>query len=312
MKEKFETPVLFLIFNRPDTTQKVFNQIKKMKPKYLYVAADGARDTKPNEKKLCDETRDIIKGVDWDCQLKTLFREKNLGCKMAVSGAINWFFENVEEGIIIEDDCLPNDSFFYFCENLLEKYRYDERVMQIGGVNFQDNIKRSDGSYFFCRKNHIWGWATWRRSWTLYDVKIANYSKFKETNQLSYIFNNDRMNQVLYKKFDEVYENRIDTWDIQWEYTILSNNGIVILPQLNLVSNIGFRSDATHTTGFDQNVADKPTFEMNEIIHPTFMIPNSDADNYIFDKEHPKEKILKKIFRKTKSIIKKIIFLGRK
>ncbi len=312
MTETFDTPILFLIFNRPDTTQNVFDAIKMVKPKSLYVAADGYRESRPNEKELCIQTRDIIKGIDWECEVKTLFRDKNLGCKVAVSEAISWFFDNVNEGIIIEDDCLPNKSFFYFCQTLLEKYRNDDRVMQIGGVNFQDGNKRSDGSYFFCRKNHIWGWATWKRSWQKYDVKISNYPKFKESNQLKYIFKNERMNEILYKKFDEVYENRIDTWDIQWEYTILSNNGLVILPEVNLVSNIGFRADATHTTGFDKNVANKPTFPLDEIVHPTFMIANSDADDYIFDKEHPKERTITKILRKTKNLIKKVIFLGKR
>lgn len=307
MSNLFETPVLFLIFNRPDTTQVVFDAIKKIKPKYLYVSADGSRDTKPNEKLQCEQTRDIIKQIDWDCNLKTLFREKNLGCKVAVSSAITWFFDNVEEGIIIEDDCLPNESFFYFCQTLLERYRYDNRVMQIGGVNFQDGIKRSDGSYFFCRKNHIWGWATWRRSWALYDVKMKNYPNFKANNQILNIFNNKKMAETLTANFDKVYENKIDTWDIQWEYTILSNNGIVILPQINLVSNIGFRHDATHTTGHDEMLANKPTFQLSEIIHPSFMIPNIEADNYIFNKEHPTEKLTKKVIRKTKNIVKKVL-----
>ncbi|OHD05124.1 MAG: hypothetical protein A2086_04730 [Spirochaetes bacterium GWD1_27_9] len=307
--QQFDTPILFLIFNRPDTTQVVFNEIKKIQPKYLYVAADGHRSHKEGEKEKCDQTRDIVKQVDWDCEIKTLFRDKNLGCKLAVSGAITWFFENVTEGIILEDDCVPNQSFFTFCKVLLEYYRNDTRVMQIGGVNFQDGISRSDGTYFFSRKNHIWGWASWRRAWQNYDVNLKTFPKFREQNQIANIFRNKRMQENTMSKLQQVYDNKIDTWDFQWEYTVLSQNGLVILPNVNMVSNIGFREDATHTKGFDKNAANKKTFEISKIIHPSFVICNEDADEYIFNKEYPDEPFIKKLEIKVKRKIKKI--LGR-
>lgn len=300
----FKTPILFIIFNRPDTTSIVFSAIKKIKPKYLFVAADGPRDNREGEKEKCLTTRDIIKEIDWDCELKTLFREKNLGCKIAVSGAITWFFENVGEGIILEDDCLPNISFFNFCEELLTKYRDDERIMQIGGVNFQDGKLRSDGTYYFSKKNHIWGWATWKRAWDMYDINMSNFPKFKEQNQILNITNNKKLQKKLLDKIQYVYDGKLDTWDYQWEYTILSNNGLVILPNYNLVSNIGFNQDATHTTGHDELLANKPTDEINIITHPSFVINNTEADEYLFNKEIRENRIDRKIIRKIKKIFK--------
>ena len=160
-------PVLFLIFKRPDTTQRVFEAIKKAKPKQLFISADGGRNEE--EKKSCNALREaIVAQIDWDCELKTLFRENNLGCKMAVSSGISWFFEEVEQGIILEDDCLPNESFFKFCETMLEKYKDDQSIWHIGANNFQDSIKRGDADYFFSMYSHIWGWASWRDRWQKY------------------------------------------------------------------------------------------------------------------------------------------------
>ncbi len=169
MHKRLTIPVLFLIFNRPDTTQPVFNEIREAKPTKLFVAADGPRDNKKGEKEECEKTRKIIEQVDWDCELYKLYRDKNLGCKIAVSSAIDWFFENVEEGIILEDDCLPHPSFFRFCQELLEKYKGDERVFVISGDNFLFGRKRTNYSYYFSRYNHCWGWAGWIRTLSDYD-----------------------------------------------------------------------------------------------------------------------------------------------
>ena len=165
-------PVLFLIFNRPETTIQVFSAIKKAQPNRLYIAADGPRPEYPDEVNHCKIARTIATNVDWDCEVKTLFRDQNLGCRLAVSQAIDWFFEQEPEGIILEDDCLPNQSFFWFCKELLEKYRNETRIMHIGGTNFQFGKNRTNYSYYFSRYAHIWGWASWRREWKYYDEKL--------------------------------------------------------------------------------------------------------------------------------------------
>ena len=157
---KLETPVLFLVFNRPDTTAQVFEAIRQAKPPRLYVASDGAREDKEGELEKVKQVREIVSQVDWNCEVKTLFRDKNLGCKIAVSSAIDWFFEQEEMGIILEDDCLPHPTFFRFCQELLERYRDDERIGMISGNNFQFGRKCTDYSYYFSMYSHIWGWAS--------------------------------------------------------------------------------------------------------------------------------------------------------
>ena len=184
-----KTAVLLVIFNRPETTQVVFEAIRKAKPPRLYVAADGPRTEVPSDAKKCKEAREIINQVDWDCEVKTLFREKGLGCGLGPSSAFTWFFEHEEDGIILEDDCLPSQSFFWFCEELLERYRHDNRVMHIGGNNFLNGWQKDrDYSYYFSNSGHIWGWATWRRAWKLFDFNISLYEKLKGKNYFQNFF----------------------------------------------------------------------------------------------------------------------------
>jgi hypothetical protein len=309
MLKQFSTPILFLVFNRPDVTQKVFNRIREVKPKYLFIAADGARIDKEGEVEKCLKVRKIIDQIDWECEVKTLFREKNLGCKIAVSSAISWFFEHVEDGIILEDDCLPHYSFFNFCENLLEKYRDDKRVMMISGSNFQCGNSYGDGSYYFSRFAHIWGWATWKRAWKLYDVETKNFSKFIEQNKFDeVIFDHEELKRKWIGDMNRVANNIINTWDYQWSYAVFSNFALSATPNVNLISNIGFaHQDATFTQGFDPMVANLPASEIAEIIHPTFVMPSRKADDYIakniyFRSGYKKQKkrLIKRIVNKMK------------
>lgn len=284
MKDKFvpssplTTPVLFLIFNRPDTTQKVFNAIKQAKPKQLFAAADGPREDKEGEKEKCEQARKIIEQVDWDCEVKTLFRDKNVGCKIAVSSAIDWFFENVKEGIILEDDCLPSQSFFWFCQELLEHYRDDARIMTISGDNFQFDRKRGDGSYYFSKYPHIWGWATWRRAWNHYGVNMKNFEEFKEEAQINNVFNIKQQQKYWTKIFQIVYEGKIDSWGYQWAYSCFINNGLCVMPNVNLVSNIGFGKEASHTKDQNSILSNMKIKNIQKIIHPNFVLADQEAD----------------------------------
>jgi len=184
MVTSLKVPVLFLIFNRSDTTQLVFNEIRKAQPAQLFIAADGPRKDRPEDIENCRKVREIIRQVDWDCSVSTLFRDENLGCKRGVSSAIDWFFSHVDEGIILEDDCVPDPSFFPFCQELLERYRDDERIMVISGDNLQFGRRKSQYSYYFSRCFHLWGWATWKRAWDNYDIKMELWPKIKETGRL--------------------------------------------------------------------------------------------------------------------------------
>lgn len=283
----FETPVLFLIFNREDTTQRVFDAIRQQKPKYLFVAADGARKHRPDEVEKCRRVKDIIKKVDWDCELKTLYREENLGCKIAVSSAITWFFENVEQGIILEDDCLPDPSFFPFCEELLIRYKDDNRVGHIGGnCNFPDAI--TDGlSYDFCSISHIWGWASWRRVWQNYDVNFSYWNEAQKSRiKRKSLFKNLK-EEIYFSSFlpDALNGNKgINTWDVQFHYMLRVQHQLSVYPAVNLVSNIGISSfDATHKAS---RRTKKYIIQTKSIAfplhHPLYKIANHQIDSLTF------------------------------
>lgn len=302
---QLHTPILFLIFNRPDTTAKVFERIREIKPEKLFVSADGPRANKPGEAERCEQTRKIIEGVDWECEVHRNFSNENLGCKKGVVKGINWFFENVEEGIIIEDDCILEDSFFTFTEEMLSRYRNDERIMHIGAANFQDGKKRGDASYYFSKFCHVWGWATWRRAWKYYDVQIKSFGKFREDNKIAKILSDEKMQAHWMKLFQTVYDNALDTWDFQWVYTVWEQGAMSIIPNVNFVSNIGFGEEATHTVDSSHALAENKTEKLTEIIHPQKFEQNSEADTYTFYHKIYQSK-LNKIITKLKSLLKNI------
>src|SRR5688572_20455468 len=245
-----DVPVLFMVFNRPDTTQKVFEAIRREKPKRLFVAADGPRSNKPGEREKCEEVRAIATSVDWECDVKTLFRKENLGCGRAPAEAISWFFDHVEEGIILEDDCLPSHDFFLYCQELLERFRYDTRVMEIGGNNLlEPEYRDNQYSYYFSNHNMIWGWATWRRAWKMYDFEMNLYKKLRNSQYLECFFHTDQEFSYFKYIFDKTISDikTITWWDYQWEFIRRANAGLTIVPQKNLVINLGLGSNATHT-----------------------------------------------------------------
>jgi len=241
------TPVAFLIFNRPETTARVFERIAAARPPRLLVVPDGPREGVPGEKERCEEALSITKQVDWDCQILTDFSPVNLGCKGRVSSGLSWVFSQVEEAIILEDDCLPHPSFFRFCDELLNLYRHEERVAPIGGVNFQPPRRLTPASFYFSRYAHIWGWAAWRRSWMHYDVGISRWPELKRSGWLESFLGERRQLPYWERMFDAVYEGRLDTWDYQWMFSCWLNHALTALPAANLVSNIGFGFGAAHT-----------------------------------------------------------------
>jgi hypothetical protein len=250
----------------------------------LFVSADGPRPDKAGEQEKCEEARSIIRAIDWECTLQTNFSKENLGCKVGVSTGIHWFFSHVSEGIILEDDCVPELSFFRFCEELLMYYRDDERIMHIAGVNFQDGRTRGDGSYYFSQINHVWGWATWKRAWNKYDVTVATFPDLISQKLLSSVYPNAATRRYWMKNINLVYRNRKDTWDIQWQYAVSVNNGLAIVPNVNLVSNIGFDAQATHTIDAFHTLSRRNTASIDSLRHPTFVVPDLQADKYTMRK----------------------------
>lgn len=287
-----ESAVLFLIFNRPDTSAIVFDAIRKAKPKRLYVAADGPREGNERDKTNCAQTRAVVQ-VDWDCEVKLLFREENLGCKQAVSQGITWFFQQEEQGIILEDDCLPHPSFFPYCDALLEHYKHEERVMLISGDNFQHGKVHGEASYYFSQYSHIWGWASWRRAWDHYDVEIKSFPEFVKKDKISTIFKDAGAQKYWLRKMERTYEQGMSTWDYQWTYTIWNQGGVTVLPNVNLISNIGFETGGAHTNIMDKDMANLPSIEMKfPLIHPNQIAINEAADDYTY------RKLFKKTWRK--------------
>jgi hypothetical protein len=302
---EFFTPVLFLIFNRPDTTQAVFDEIRKIKPKKLFIAADGPRKEHPEDVSLCQKTREIVDQVDWDCNLSTLFREENLGCKYAVSSAIDWFFSHVEEGIILEDDCVPDQSFFPFCDELLEKYRYDERVMMISGTNIISKKFEIPESYYFSQLYLIWGWATWKRSWSLYDIQMSNWPLYNSLKYLNYIYHDKRMVLYLKKMLNETYDHHLNTWDVQWVYSCIFNHGLSICPKFNLISNIGNIGIHTCDKGPLHDLTRKP-IDPYRLIHPGNIVPNFKMDNNSYNEIFKYELVSMKIYNFMRKLKKRI------
>ena len=271
----FKTPILFLVFNRPELTKRVFEQIRKIQPAFLYIAADGPRPNKPGEDKICSEVKNIIlSNIDWDCEVKTLFRDANLGCGVAVSEAISWFFSNIEEGIILEDDCLPNNSFFSFCETMLLKFRDNDSIMHVSGNNFQFSNIGSE-CYYLSKLPHIWGWATWKSAWQKYDLELKTFDQDKAGNYFNYA----PIDCYWFQIFASIKNDLIKhTWDYQWTFAIFKNEGLCILPQKNLVSNIGFGVDSSHTTDVNNSLANLKSYDMEIFISKSKVIYNPVVD----------------------------------
>jgi hypothetical protein len=294
----FDTPILFLIFNRPKETAKVFESIRRRRPKQLFIAADGPRGDKMEDIQLCEKTREIVKKIDWQCEVKTLFRTDNLGCGKAVSEAINWFFSHIEEGIILEDDCVPNQSFFDFSAIMLEKYRHDDQIMHISGTNhlFNTRLTPQNNTYFFSAFNTVWGWATWRRAWLLYDFDMNEWENSPQ--YMAHRFSNIQFIEWLDREISYVASKKIDTWDWQWTFCIQKNNGLCITPIVNLVSNIGWYG--VHYT-FRHHHHFMPTVELNikTLIYPSEKIINLQLDAQNLEKrQNPKQSLKNRILNK--------------
>jgi hypothetical protein len=305
------TPILFLIFNRLNTTKKVFETICQARPLNLYIASDGFRPECQGEMEKVQEIRDyVIDHINWDCEVKTLFREQNLGCRVAVSTAIDWFFHHELEGIILEDDCLPHPSFFLFCQELLEKYRDDNRIMTISGDNFQFGKNRNGNSYYFSRYNHCWGWASWRRTWKYFDIEMEDWPKIRDEGWLKDIFHDSSSVNYWKNVFQSTYEGKINTWDYILAYSCWLQNGLNILPSVNLVSNIGFGEGATHTNNKTNIFANMPVEEIRfPLQHPSFMIRDNIADCSTQKSMYGTKKIMR-LKESIKKIIPKSILLS--
>jgi len=281
--DSLNIPILFLVFNRPDTTIKIFNAIRNVKPQKLFIACDGPRYKNKSDVENVQKVRNYINdGIDWQCEVHTLFRDKNLGCKIAVSSAINWFFEKNEMGIVLEDDCVPHPSFFNYCEEMLIKYKDEKQVMQISGFNALKYVSLKE-SYYFAKFGPIWGWATWRRAWQKYDLRMKDWEIIKKE-KLYKQYCDSKMEEIWrVNTYDKTFKGEINTWDYQWSFAKLINNGLSIIPVNNLIKNIGFGENATHTKKITY-LNYRTDLGINfPLIHPNSIIRNKELDKKYFN-----------------------------
>jgi len=274
-------PVVFCIFKRPDTTEKVFEAIRLAKPPKLLVIADGPRSERPGEAQNCAATRAIINRVDWDCEVLTNYSDVNLGCRTRMSSGLDWVFSQVEEAIILEDDCLPHPSFFRFCTELLDYYRNDTRIMTISGDNSPSGYQPTKDSYYFSYYPRIWGWATWRRAWAKYDVQTHHWPEVRDSDRLKDILVDKQAVKVWEKIFQSSYDGCYQTWDYQWTFASFVQSGLTIIPNVNLVSNIGFSHDGTNTIDSHNPRANVPVQAMEfPLQHPQIVIRDRRGDAF--------------------------------
>lgn len=274
-----KTAVALIIFKRPETTEKVFEVIRQAQPSQLFVIADGPRSEQPGEFEKCMATRSIVERVDWDCDVLKNYADVNMGTKKRVVSGLNWVFENVEKAIILEDDCLPNLHFFQFCEELLGRYENDTRVMHITGTNFGVGGRNLSESYYFSRRTDIWGWATWRRSWKFYDINMSLWPDLKKEEKLLDLSESVKEYEKKRNRMDFHYDVTIkNNWDIQWHFACMCQGSYNIVPNKNLVKNIGFGEEATQTKNIDSLYAKLETETMEfPLVHPKFFIRDTDA-----------------------------------
>ena len=295
----FQVPVSLHVFNRPETTKKLFNEIRKIRPKILFITADGPRDNHSNDIKKCEEARSIIKNIDWDCELHTNFSKVNKGSFKSTSEGITWVFEHVDRAIILEDDCIPDSSFFTFCQELLDYYESDTRISIISGNNFQLNKNVTSDSYYFSRYPHIWGWATWKRTWDKVDFSMKDWPEYKKINGLKGEFYKNKEIKYWAGMYQDMYDKKRKLhWDFLLSLSSYMSNTITIIPNVNLVTNIGFGPDARNC----KTQSDFHSLNVKEMVfplqHPRFISRFVFADDFTEEAMFSGTRVAWKVFMK--------------
>jgi hypothetical protein len=276
-----KTAIALIIFKRPDTTKKVLDVIRQVKPTKLFVIADAPRKEREGELEKCEEARAVIDQVDWECEVLKNYSNINLGCAKRIYSGISWVFNHVEEAIIIEDDCILDPTFFHFSEELLERYRHDNRITSISAQNVQLGQKRTNYSYYFSRYSHCWGWATWRRAWQTFDFEMKLWEEAKSYNTLDDVFSDSLAVNYWTNIFQKTYDRSLDSWAYRWLLSCWLQSGLTIIPDVNLVSNIGFNEDATNTQHKNNKTVEMEVKSLKfPLKHPPVIVRNIQADNF--------------------------------
>jgi hypothetical protein len=304
--KQMNTPVVFIIFKRPETTAKVFSEIARAKPRKLFVIADGPRVSRAGEKELCEATRKLIQ-VDWDCEVKINYSNENLGLRKRIVSGLNWVFENETSAIILEDDCLPDPTFFRFCDEMLNKYKDETKIMHIAGDNHYEPKAIKD-SYYFSRYPHCWGWATWKRAWSLYDDDLKTWDSDSSNSKFSNYISDKLARRYWSKVFKNVKLGVVDSWAYRWTFTCFYHHSLCIIPRVNLVSNIGFGPGATHTKSSDTALENLPVHSISfPLLHPTIITRNEEADRFVDINAYQMKNFVGDALNKIQSYLK-IIF----
>ena len=298
-EKQLNTAILFITYKRLDTTKQAFEAIKKAKPQNIYISSNFGKN-KEEVKKVIEVRAYLEKNIDWKCKVSKLYRTKYLSAKLSISGAIDWFFENEEQGIILEDDCLPSQSFFWFCEELLERYKEDMRVGQISGDNFQKGVKRGESDYYFSVHSHVWGWASWANRWKNYDVDL---NSFDDAKFIEEVFNKKSSKKYWIDIFKKMKIKSVDTWDYQWTFALWKAKQLTVLPNINLIENIGFGEGAAHTTEKSE-FANLKAYEMVLSEHPKTIERCIEADEFTTKIMFSKKSFIERIVNKIRRLIR--------
>jgi hypothetical protein len=278
-----KTPIAYIVFNRPQHTEKTFAVLREQRPTHLFIIADGPRPGHLTDAERCATVRKIVEQIDWPCEVHRNYAESNLGLKRRVSSGLDWVFNQVERAIVLEDDCVAHPDFFHFCDELLERYAEDERVSVITGNNFQNGQKRGEASYYFSKFNHCWGWATWRRAWQHYQGELPFWPEWKES--VDWVKKiPDKVERKFWTNiFNRVHAGKLNSWSYPWTASVWHIGGLTATPSVNLVSNVGFDEQGTHTQFASNPLANMNTHELGVIEHPNSIFANEKADHYIFE-----------------------------
>lgn len=300
----FNMPVVYMLFNRPRHTRETFAAIRALQPARLFIVADGPRSGHANDRDRCREVRSIVEAIDWPCEVHRNYADHNLGLKRRISSGLDWVFATVDRAIVLEDDCLPHPDFFPFCAELLERYADDGRVWVITGNNFQGGRKRGEASYYFSRYNHCWGWATWRRAWQHCRVDLPFWPEWKNSAAWRRTLPDKVENQYWTAIFDKVWRGEIDSWAYPWTASTWYHQGLTATPNVNLVTNIGFGPEATHTIA-GEDCPGLAILPLGELTHPHQVKQNLKADRYVFDYEFGgiEKRLRRRLANRVKAVV---------
>jgi hypothetical protein len=288
-----EVPVLLIVWRRPEQLRQVLAGLRQVRPQTVYVACDGPNSSRPKESQKVAQVKEVIDcEIDWPCRVVKRYQRENIGCRNSVVQAIDWFLDEVGEGIILEDDCVPNPDFFRYCAELLARYRHDSRIWSVCGSNFQLGNRRGDAEYYFSIHGDSWGWATWKRAWRHYHAAEGNWKEFRDSGAMGNVLTNPHERRYWTAILDDLFVRGIpDAWDYQWWLAGWMNHALHVWPNHSLISNIGFGADGTHTIS-KTVFSELPTQALKALTHPRFVLPDRAADEFAFlHRRHGREQI---------------------